>query len=94
MGKEEKRWYWVKENERTGGGQGIVAVIGWILSKPRHLGAFTRVYTACGWNSLVCYPHVLNLSVELLLLKPFSFLILSSFLSVCAICFCIVAVKH
>ncbi|CAK9200633.1 unnamed protein product [Sphagnum troendelagicum] len=61
MGKEEKRWYWVKENGRTGGGQGIVAVIGWILSKPRHLGAFTRVYAACGWDSLVCYPHVLNL---------------------------------
>lgn len=80
MGKEEKRWYWVKENGRTGGGQGIVAVIGWILSKPRHLGAFTRLYAASGWDSLVCHPHVLNLSVELLLLKPFSFFDLELFL--------------
>ncbi|KAH9540742.1 hypothetical protein CY35_14G022100 [Sphagnum magellanicum] len=63
MGKErneERRCYWVKTEEETGS-QGIVAGIGWMFSKQRHLLAYSRLYAASGWDSLVCHPHVLNL---------------------------------
>ncbi len=66
MGKErneERRCYWVKMEEETGS-QGIVAAIGWMFSKQRHLLAYSRLYAASGWDSLVCHPHVLNLSVS------------------------------
>jgi hypothetical protein len=66
MGKErneERRCYWVKTEEETGS-QGIVAAIGWMFSKQRHLLAYSRLYAASGWDSLVCHPHVLNLSVS------------------------------
>jgi hypothetical protein len=62
MGKE-RRCYWVKREEETGS-QGIVAAIGWMFSKQRHLLAYSRLYAASGWDSLVCHPHVLNLSVS------------------------------
>lgn len=62
MGKE-RRCYWVKTEEETGS-QGIVAGIGWMFSKQRHLLAYSRLYAASGWDSLVCHPHVLNLSVS------------------------------
>lgn len=52
------RWDRVPVNERT---EGIVVVFGWMLSKPRHLVPYQRVYGEAGWDSLLCHPHVLNL---------------------------------
>jgi hypothetical protein len=52
------RWDRVPVNERA---EGIVVVFGWMLSKPRHLVPYQRVYGEAGWDSLLCHPHVLNL---------------------------------
>lgn len=51
-------WDRVPVNDRS---LGIVVVFGWMLSKPRNLVPYQRVYGEAGWDSLLCHPHVLNL---------------------------------
>eukprot|EP00249_Psilotum_nudum_P021403 c28096_g1_i2 orf=890-1606(-) len=53
-------WYWERLSESGPDRVGTVVVIGWLMSKRRHINPYIRFYQSCGWDCLVCHAHVLN----------------------------------
>lgn len=54
--------YWARKEK--GKVEGIVVVFAWMSSEEKHLKNYVDMYSALGWNSIVCRSQFLNLYVS------------------------------
>ncbi|KAK3231432.1 hypothetical protein Dsin_003313 [Dipteronia sinensis] len=55
------RYYWGREKENGGKGEGIVVVFAWMSSEEKHVNRYVQLYSSLNWNSLVCHSQFLNM---------------------------------